>query len=68
LEEPVAAFKLLVLILDDFYAIDYVHEAGLQRFRLPALLVSGMLERLGGQSVASETMHSTHDLIDAEAQ
>jgi hypothetical protein len=30
LQESVAAFELLVLVLDDFHAIDNLHEAGLQ--------------------------------------
>lgn len=34
LKESVASLQLLMLIFDDFYAVDDVHETGLQSFGL----------------------------------
>jgi hypothetical protein len=34
LQKSIAAFELLVLVLDDFYAVDNLHETGLQSFGL----------------------------------
>jgi hypothetical protein len=69
LQKSIAAFELLVLVLDNFYAVDNLHETGLQSFGLSGDngQSSVLVWSEKGPGVEAETMRS-HDVVVVEAR